>query len=160
MVDPLTAMGLATAAYKGIKTAIGAGKDIQDMAGTIGQWSRAVSDLNYSHEKAKNPPFFKKLFGASKIQQDALEIWAQKQKADEMRKELRSYISLYYGPSAWDEIVRIEGQMRKEQREAEYSRLERIETIKEWTVGILLTLVASGVIGFIIWFIGAGTGRW
>tara|TARA_R100001509_G_scaffold153924_1_gene115156 strand:- start:139 stop:621 length:483 start_codon:yes stop_codon:yes gene_type:complete len=160
MVDPLTAMGLATAAYKGIKTAIGAGKDIQDMAGTIGQWSRAVSDLNYSHEKAKNPPFFKKLFGASKIQQDALEIWAQKQKADEMRKELRSYISLYYGPSAWDEIVRIEGQMRKEQREAEYSRLERIETIKEWSIGILLMIVGTAVIGFTIWIIGAGTGRW
>ena len=160
MVDPLTAMGLATAAYKGIKTAIGAGKDIQDMAGTIGQWSRAVSDLNYSHEKAKNPPFFKKLFGASKIQQDALEIWAQKQKADEMRKELRSYISLYYGPSAWDEIVRIEGQMRKEQREAEYSRLERIETIKEWTIGILLMIVGTAVISFTIWIIGAGTGRW
>ena len=44
-----------------------------------------------------------------------------KKKAQEMREELRQYISLYYGPSAWDEIIRIEAQMRKDQKEAVYN---------------------------------------
>ena len=160
MIDPITAIGAATAAFNGIKSAINTGKDIQEMAGTIGQWSKAVSDLNYSHEKAKNPPFFKKMFGASKIEQDALEIWAQKQKADAMRKELKGYISLYYGPSAWDEILRIEAQMRKEQKEAVYRAQEMKDAIIEWTIGIMLLLVACGVLGAIFWMIGASQGKW
>jgi hypothetical protein len=160
MIDPVTAIGLATSAYNGIKSAISTGKEISEMGSTLSQWSKAISDLDFAHKKAQNPPLFKKMFGASKIEQDALEIWAQKQKANAMREELRSYISLYYGPSAWDEIVGIEAKMRKEQREREYQAIERAEAIREWIIGILLFCVASGAIGAILWMIGASQGKW
>jgi len=103
---------------------------------------------------------FKKLFRASEIEQNALEVWGQKQKAKEMREELRSYISLYYGPSAWDEIVRIEGQMRKERKQAIYEAEERKQLILEWIIGIGLAVITSGVIAAIIWLIGKGQGKW
>ena len=38
-----------------------------------------------------------------------------------MREELRSNVSLYYGPSAWKEIVGIESQMRNERKAAVYA---------------------------------------
>ena len=46
----------------------------------------------------------------------AVEIWAAQQKAKEMREELRDYISLYYGPSAWKAIVNIEVEQRRLQK--------------------------------------------
>ena len=83
-----------------------------------------------------------------------------KQKAKEMREELRSHISLFYGPSAWDEIVRIEGDMRKKRREQVYAAEERKQKILEWTIGLLLAAALSAVSGFIIYMIGLGNGSW
>jgi hypothetical protein len=158
MVDPITAVGLATTAFNGIKQAISMGKDIQSMGTQLGQWSKAISDLNYSHEKAQKPPWWKKLGGG--VEANAMEVWMQKKKADEMREELRSHISLFYGPSAWDEIVKIEAQMRKEQKEAIYAKEEMKQKIMEWVVGIIATLVGGAVVIFVIWLIGKGQGRW
>lgn len=160
MIDPVTAIAGATAAYNGIKKAIGVGKELHDMAGTLSQWAGAMSDLDFAHGKAENPPMFKKIFGASQVEQSALEAWGHKQKAKEMREELKSHISLFYGPSAWDEIVRIEGDMRKKRREQVYAAEERKQKIIEWIVGILLASALSAVLGFIIYMIGLGNGSW
>lgn len=160
MIDPVTAIAGATAAYNGIKKAIGVGKELHDMAGTLQQWAGAMSDLDFAHKQAENPPMFKKIFGSSQIEQNALEVWGHKQKAKEMREELRSHISLFYGPSAWDEIVKIEAQMRKEQKEAIYAKEEMKQKIMEWIVGIIATIVGGAIVVFVIWLIGKGQGRW
>jgi len=44
MIDPVSAIGMATAAYNGIKQAINTGKEISDMAGTLNQWATSISD--------------------------------------------------------------------------------------------------------------------
>jgi hypothetical protein len=160
MIDPISAIGMAAAAYRGIKSAIDTGKELHDMAGTLSQWSTAMSDLDFSHKQAQNPPMFKKLFGASQIEQNALEVWGHKQKAKEMREEMKTHISFYYGPSAWDEIVRMEGQMRKKRAAEVYAAEERKQMILEWIVGLALAAGLSIVLGGIVYIIGAGTGRW
>ena len=160
MIDPISAIGMATAAYRGIKSAIDTGKELHDMAGTLSQWSTAMSDLDFSHKQAQNPPMFKKLFGASQIEQNALEVWGHKQKAKEMREEMKTHISFYYGPSAWDEIVRIEGQMRKERAREVYAIEERKQIIIEWIVGLIAAGIGGSVLFGVIWGIGKGTGSW
>lgn len=160
MIDPVTAIAGATAAYNGLKKMMAVGKDLHDMGSTLSQWAGAMSDLDFAHGKAENPPMFKRIFGASQVEQTALETWGHKQKAKEMREELRSHISLFYGPSAWDEIVRIEAQMRKERREAVYKAEERKQLIIEWIAGIFLALMACGTIGAIIWLAGFVNGWW
>lgn len=150
MIDPITAIGLATSAYNGIKSAINTGKEISDMGSQLGQWAKAISDLDFAHDRAKNPPMFKKVLN-SNIEQEALEIWAHKRKAQEMREELRSYISLYYGPSAWDEIVSIEAKMRKERKRLEYEAIERKEMFISFLVGIVFFLVGTGILSLIVW---------
>ena len=130
------------------------------MAGTLSQWSTAMSDLDFSHKQAQNPPMFKKLFGASQIEQNALEIWGHKQKAKEMREEMKTHISFYYGPSAWDEIVRIEGQMRKERAREVYAAEERKQLIIEWIVGLTAAGIGGSVLFGIIWGIGRANGAW
>lgn len=151
MIDPVTAVGLATTAFNGLKSAIAAGKDIQDMGSQLGQWAKAISDVNYATEKADKPKWYKALGGGH--QANAVEAWMQKKKVDNMREELRSYISLYYGPSAWDEIIRMEAQMRKEQKEAIYKAQERKEAIIEWTIGILLFGVSLSILVGVVWIL-------
>jgi predicted small secreted protein len=151
MIDPVTAVGLATTAFNGIKQAIAMGKDIQDMSGQLGNWAKAISDVDYAHQKAEKPRWWKKLGGG--VQANAMEVWMQKKKADEMREELRSFISAVYGPSAWKEIVHIEGVMRKEQKEAVYAAQEMKEQIIAWVLGILLTLTACAAMSGIIYLI-------
>jgi hypothetical protein len=156
MIDPISAIGLATAAFNTVKQAINAGKEVADMGKSLGQFASAMSDLDFAHAKAENPPMFKKIFGASQIEQNALEIWGHKQKAKEMREELRNYISTFYGPSAWKEIVAIEAKMRKQRREQEYAKIERQETIMAWIVGLITFLIGGGVLFFIIWLVTTG----
>ena len=158
MIDPVSALGMATAAFNGIKTAIATGKDIQSMAGQLGQWGKAISDLDYAHRKAEKPKWWKALGGG--VEANAMEVWAHKQKAKEMREEMRQYISLYYGPSAWDEIVGIEVQMRKEQKEALYAQQEMKETIITWILSMLIILEASGIAITGIYYLGVSQGKW
>lgn len=160
MIDPVSALGMAAAAYRGIKTAIDTGKELSDMAGTLNQWATSISDLDFAHRQAENPPMFKKIFGSSQIEQNALEVWGHKQKAKEMRDELKSYISFFYGPSAWDEIVAIEAKMRKERKEAVYAAEERKQAILEWTVGLICAGVGAGLLVGMVYIIGLYNGNW
>jgi len=159
MIDPVSAIGMATAAYNGIKSAVNAGKEISDMGSQLGKWAQAISDLDYTTNKLENPPMFKKVFGGN-LQQQALEAWAHKRKAQEMREELRQHISLYYGPSAWDEIVRIEADMRRARKEAEYAAVEKKEAIQQGLFIALSLIVSLAFIGGLIYWIGLQRGTW
>ena len=160
MIDPVSALGMATAAYRGIKSAIDTGKELSDMAGTLNQWATSMSDLDFAHRQAENPPMFKKIFGASQVEQNALEVWGHKQKAKEMREELKGYISFFYGPSAWDEIVSIEAKMRKERKDAVYAAEERKQMILEFVVGTLAAVIGAVLMGGIVYLIGVYNGTW
>jgi hypothetical protein len=157
MIDPFTAMAAATAAFKGIKKAVEVGKDISSMGSTLSSWSKAVSDLDFLEQKAQKPPMYKMF---SDTQSNALEIWSQKQKLKEMREELRSHISFVYGPSAWDEIVRIEAQQRKEQRQAVYDKQEAIDNLINAVVIGLIVLAGVGGIIVTMYLVGAKQDKW
>ena len=44
MIDPITAFAAASAAFKGIKTLVSAGREVEDVTRQIGKWFGAVSD--------------------------------------------------------------------------------------------------------------------
>ena len=157
MIDPISAMAAASAAYSGIKKAVSVGREISGMAGTISQWSKACSDLDFLDQKAQKPPMYKMF---SDTQATALDIWSQKKRLAEMREDLRAHISWTYGPSAWDEIVRIEAQQRKEQRELVYKKQEFIDNCINWAVGLLCVFAGAGVLAVAVYFIGANQGKW
>ena len=155
-MDPFTVMAAATTAYNGIKKAISVGKEISSMGSTLSSWSKAASDLDFLEQKSQKPPMYKMF---SDTQSNALELWAQKQKLKEMREELRSHISFVYGPSAWDEIVRIEAQQRKEQRELVYKKKEALDNlINALMIGVIL-LAGVGAIIVTMYLIGSKQGK-
>ena len=61
MIDPITAIAGATAAFNTIKKGFAVGRDIESMAGDLGRWMGAVSDLKKADELNKKPPRLKKL---------------------------------------------------------------------------------------------------
>ena len=149
MIDPITAIAGATAAFNALKKGIQVGKDLQDMGGTMAKWAGAVADLDFADKQNQKPPWYKALGGG--VEAQAMEIFAAKQKAESMRKELKDYISVMYGPSKWQEILEIEADLRKQKREHEHRQMEIKQTIIEWTAGILLFIISVGVLFGFVW---------
>ena len=156
-MDPVTCIAAASAAYKGIKKAVDFGKSVHEMSGTISQFAKAASDLDFLEKKSQKPPLYKMF---SDNEANALEIWSQKQKLAEYREDLRSHISWHYGPSAWEAIVKIEGQQRKRQQELVYKKQEFIDNCINWAVGIALLLAGFGSLILILFFLGVKHGKW
>jgi len=151
-------MAGASAAFNAIKKGIEVGRGLQDMSSQLSQWAGAMSDLGRAETKAKNPPWWKSLSGG--VEQEAIQIFAAKKKAEEMRKELKQYISFSMGPSAWDELLRIESQVRKRKQEQEYRKEEIKEAIINWSVGILAALVGLVILTVSFYFLGTQQGKW
>jgi len=148
MIDPITAISAATAAFGYLKKGIAVGKDLQDMGGELSKWAGAIADLDFADRQNQKPHWYKALGGG--VEAQAMEIFAAKQKAASMRQELKDYISVMYGPSKWQEILEIEAYLRKQKREHEHRRMEIKQAIIEWTVGIVVFVVLiGGLVGFV-----------
>jgi hypothetical protein len=131
----------------------------QDMTGQLANWGKAFSDFTNLEERQKNPPFWQKTFKGSD-EETALEIFANKKKMEQMRKEIKDHISWHYGPSAWEEVLQIEAQMRKIRKEELYKKQERIDNLINWTVGLVIFAAGASVLTFIFYLIGKSQGRW
>lgn len=149
MIDPITAISAATAAYGYLKKGIAVGKDLQDMGGHLSKWAGAIADLDFAEKQNRKPAWYKALGGG--VQAQAMEIFAAKQKAASMRQELKDYISVMYGPSKWQEILEIEADLRKQKREHEHRRMEIKQAIIEWSAGFALFVLGVGAIVGFVW---------
>ena len=142
MVDPISAVALATGAFNTIKAGFAAGREIESMAGDLSRWMGAVSDIKKAEEYNKKPPLFKKIFNAGSVEEEAMQIFMAKKKAEDMRNELKQLISFTRGPSAWDELLKTEGDIRKRRQKAIYDQQERRRKILEIIMIIgFLTLI-------------------
>lgn len=140
-MDPISAMATASAAFGALKKGFAIGRDIESMASDLSRWMGALSDLDQMEKEAKNPPIFKKMFGGQSVEQEAITTFANKQKAQQQRYELQQWISLTMGKSKWDELVRMEGQIRKRRQETLYKQRERRRKFVE----VIAWIVTVGV---------------
>jgi hypothetical protein len=70
------------------------------------------------------------------------------------------YTRFQYGPSAWEEVLHIEAQMRKQRKEEIYRKEELKRAIIEWTVGIVLVLAGVTGLAVVLYFMGRSQGKW
>lgn len=136
-------MATATAAFGAIKKGFAIGRDIESMASDLSRWMGALSDLDQAEKEAKNPPIFKKLFGGKSVEQEAIEAFAAKRKAQAQRDELKQWIGFTLGQSAWEELVRMEGQIRKRRQDAIYAQREKRRKFVEILAWIIM--IGAGV---------------
>ena len=150
-MDPVTVIATASAAYNALKKGIEIGRELQDMGGQLATWAGAVSDLDFLAKKAKNPPWWKV---GSNVQAEAIEIFAAKKRIEAQRNELRTYIQFSYGQSGWEELLRIEGQVRKRKQATDHRKAEMKELAI--TVALVVLVLAGGIaalglLAFILW---------
>jgi hypothetical protein len=158
-MDPVSCVALATGAFKALKGAIGAGKDLQEMTGQLSQWGKAFSDFTNLEEREKNPPFWKKTFKGSD-EETALEIFANKKKMEQMRSEIKEHITWHYGKSAWDEVLAIEASMRKRRKEESYRKQAQIDALINFAIGAVIFFVSGGILFAGFYILGKVQGRW
>lgn len=146
MLDPVSAIATATTAFNTIKKGFAIGRDIESMASDLGRWMGALSDLEQAEKEAKNPPIFKKLFNGKSIEQEAMEAFAAKKKAEAQRAELKQWMGFTLGSKAWDELIAMEGQIRKQRQETMYRQRERRQKFVEIIVIALAIIIGAGAL--------------
>tara|TARA_B000000532_G_scaffold242160_1_gene235693 strand:- start:2420 stop:2902 length:483 start_codon:yes stop_codon:yes gene_type:complete len=151
MIDPITAVATATAAFNTIKSGFQMGRDVETMAGDLGRWMGAVSDIKKAEEYNKKPPLFKKLFAAGSVEEEAMNIFMAKKKAEDMRDQLKQIITMTRGMSAWDELLKTEADIRKRRQKAIYDQEEYRRKVLEWIAVAFLAIVCIGFVGFLIY---------
>ena len=139
MLDPITAIATATAAFNGVKKLVAAGRDLEDCMGQMAQWYTALSDLSEAERNVKNPPLFKRLTSRKSVEQEALEIFAHRRKAQAQEKELREIILYAYGKDAWTELIGLRRRIRLEREKAIYAQKRKRENTF-WTVLTIIVL--------------------
>ena len=151
---------MATGAFNTIKAGFAAGREIESMAGDLGRWMGAVSDIKKSEEYSKKPPLFKKLFQSGSVEEEAMAAFMAKKKAEDMRDQLKQIITMTRGMSAWDELLKTEGDIRKKRQQAIYDQEEYRRKVLEIIAIILAVGAILGFIGFLIYLYGLKHGNW
>jgi alkylated DNA nucleotide flippase Atl1 len=163
MLDPISigaAVSLCSSAVAGVKKAIETGKQAHECGTELAKWAGAMSDINHVAHKHKTNdiPWWRKMSGS--VEAEAIEAFAAQKQAQALRKELEEWISLYWGPSQLKELVRLEGEIRKQRKDQLYRRQEAIE--KAVTMGVTFTIIIIGgsLLSGVVYLIGDARGKW
>jgi ribosomal protein L11 len=136
----MSLIAVASTAFNAIKSGFEHGREIESMAGDIGRWMGAIKDVKEGAAKKR-----KKTYGS--IEEAAFEEFAALKEAERMENELRQFVNMNYGPSSWNEIVRIQAQIRvREQEEIAQAKRDREEAIEK----ICIWIAVVAVIGLIV----------
>lgn len=142
MIDPAT-IAIATSAFQLIKKGFSAGREIESMTKDLSRWVGACHDIEKSHNKAKA-----RRWGRT-VEEEALETWAAIRKIRKDRETLRLYM-LSVDPNAWNQLVRLEGQIRKQRQREEEARQKRREELMIYAVSIAAGAIALGLIVLVL----------
>ena len=151
MVDPVSALAIATSAYKAIKKGIEMGREIEDMGGQLGTWFGAVADVKAAEEEAKNPPLFKKLLYRGSVEQEAMQNLMRRKKIEQQEKELRELIVYRYGVDAYKDMIRDRMKIKDTRTLAELNQKRKMKNfiMNSATVAVLIALTGT-LIAFIV----------
>jgi len=148
-MDPLTAFGMASTAFGAIKTAFEHGREIESMISDIGRWSNAVYDVESLHQKEK-----RRANRFASIEEEALETFLYKQRIKEQENELRTMVNMRFGPTAWQEILNVQAQIRKDRiaarEKAQQERDQFLYNAAIWACGGGIAFLVLGLFYTII----------
>jgi len=154
MLDPAsiaTAVSLSTAAFNNLKKAFVVGRDIEQMGGDLSRWMKASSDIDQAVKATKNPPFYRKMLSGDSIEAAAMQSLVAEKTRDKQRYELQQYVKFKFGVKAWDDLLKMEGTIRKQRQEAIYKREELKQKIIEGFFFVVLIITVIGFVFFVIW---------
>jgi hypothetical protein len=125
MIDPVTAISIATNAFGTIKRMVQAGRDVEDTLSQVGRWYGAVSDINECQRRAENPPLFKRIVSSQSVEQEAMQIYAHQKKIQAQEKELRTLLMYQYGPEGYNQLTALRRKIREQREKTVYLQERR-----------------------------------
>ena len=125
MIDPITAVAMATSAFKTVQKMVSMGREIEDTLGQVGKWYGAVSDFNEAKRQTENPPIFRRLVASKSVEQEALEMYAHDKRIKQQEKELRELLMYTYGPDAYKELLGMRRKIREQREKTLYAQERR-----------------------------------
>ena len=148
MIDPVSAYAAATAAYKGVKMLIQAGKDIEDVSKHLGSWYGAVADITRAESQRKNTTWLeKKQHGEASIEQQAMDITIRAKKLKEFEYDLKVNLDYRFGLGTYDEMLGMRRKIRAERERTVYAAMESKRQIKNNMAIAALSLGIISVLG-------------
>ena len=145
-MDPISAIAAATTAYNAIKKGFKVGKEIEGMSKDLGRWMGAIQEVKEGHNKAKGR-------SCGSVEEEALESFAALKKAQQMENELRNFVNMHYGPNAWNEVIRIQVNIRKKKKEAiEEAKRKQAQMVENIILGVLVVFFL-GAVGAVLYLI-------
>lgn len=146
MIDPITAITVATTAFNSVKRMVEVGREIEDVAGQLGKWYGAAADLSRSEQQLKNPPLFKKLFSGGSVEEQALQIIIHQKKMKEQEQQLQFMLDMRFGYGTWKEMIQLRRKIAKEREETVYKQMERRQDIIDACLILLFSIFIGGMI--------------
>ena len=135
-------ISVAVAAFAAIKSGVKLGKDAQSMMSDIGKMWGAIDEVRGEHRKKKKSPF-------TSANEEALETFAALKKAEDLERELEKVVKMTRGFYAWQDLLKIRGQIKRERMEAEKARKAKVAQQMELAaaVALFITLVCCMIWG-------------
>jgi DUF438 domain-containing protein len=150
-MDPVSIIGIATTAFKGLKQLVESGRELQDCMSQLSQWAGAIADLDKADElnKKRKGNLFRSVLPKSgkSIEQEAMEIYAAKVTAREQRSELMQFLGATQGERGQREFIETEKKIRKMRQEAVYAEIDRREKLKELGIAAIVVVLAVATVG-------------
>jgi hypothetical protein len=150
MLDPVSALAIATSAFNLLKKGISAGRELEDMAGQLGTWFAAVSDVKSAEEEAKDPPLFRKLISSGSVEQEALQALVARKKIEQQEKELRELIVWRWGTEEYTAMMRDRARIKDTRAKAIQNQRRKM---RKFIANVLTIGAIVGLIGIIVAFI-------
>jgi len=151
MLDPVSIIGIATTAFKGLKSAVEAGREIQDVMGQLSQWAGAIADLDKLDElnKKKKNSLFTSLIpkNGKSVEQEAMQLYTARVSAREQRSELMQMLGALQGERGQREFMQLEADIRKKRKDTAHRELERIQKLKDLGMALAVTILALVTLG-------------
>jgi hypothetical protein len=151
MLDPVSIIGIATTAFKGLKSAVEAGREIQDVMGQLSTWAGAIADLDKLDElnKKKKNNLFTSLIpkNGKSVEQEAMQLYTARVSAREQRSELMQMLGALQGERGQREFMQLEADIRKQRKKTAHAELERIQKIKDIGMAFAITVLALATLG-------------
>ena len=160
MIDPISAMAMATTAFTTIKRVVAAGQEFENVAGQMGKWYTAVADFRKGQSLQKRPPLFKKLFASGSVEEEALALLLHEKKLMEQEKELMSLLNFRFGYGTWDELKEMRRKIQKEREKQVWAQAEMRRNLIEVISIVFLILITTAFLGGLAYFIGKNKGMW
>ena len=161
MIDPVSALALAGAAFNGVKKAVQLGQDVQNVYNQLSKWAGHVADVHEhmsQNAKENKPGLFEKIGFAKSATAEAFDHLIAQQKLKEMEKEIKHMFIWgelqHLGMDGYKELIRKRRQIKADREKQIYDQLRKrkmfFNIIKQSIIGGVAVLASISLVWWMI----------